>query len=298
MAIVQARPARVLCLFRLRRTIRNVLAACVLHVAAGAQVPGQAAVDAALRNTQASAVVLDVTTGNTLARYGGSANALPGSTLKPFLLAAALQKGIVTATITVSCRGGLKLDGRNLACTHPREMTVFAAQDALAYSCNTWFAQLADHMTPIVLSDALRSYGFRVGGRADSRSERVLLTLGLAGVHTSAEELAAAYRRLAVQMSEAPQTSGLRVVEAGLVGSVRYGMAHEAAVDGVSLAGKTGTASEAGQAWTHGWFAGIVYASAKGKPMAVLVVFVPRGSGADAAGLARRILEVEKDRAE
>jgi len=102
MAIVQARPARVLCLFRLRRTIRNVLAACVLHVAAGAQVPGQAAVDAALRNTQASAVVLDVTTGNTLARYGGSANALPGSTLKPFLLAAALQKGIVTATITVS----------------------------------------------------------------------------------------------------------------------------------------------------------------------------------------------------
>jgi len=88
---------------------------------------------------------------------------------------------------------------------------------------------------------------------------------------------------LSQQFGEAP------VVKRGLEGAVAYGMAHNAATDGLAVAGKTGTASDAGQAWTHGWFAGI---ASRGAQRVVVVLYVPRGNGADAASLAHRFFEL------
>jgi cell division protein FtsI/penicillin-binding protein 2 len=62
-------------------------------------------------------------------------------------------------------------------------------------------------------------------------------------------------------------------------------MAHEASTAGMTIAGKTGTASDAGEAWTHGWFAGI---ASQETGRVVVVIYVPRGNGADAAALAHR----------
>jgi cell division protein FtsI/penicillin-binding protein 2 len=70
-----------------------------------------------------------------------------------------------------------------------------------------------------------------------------------------------------------------------LRGSVQFGMAHNAAVDGMEVYGKTGTAADPGGSKTHGWFAGITVL--EGHPR-VLVVYLPNASGADAAALARR----------
>jgi hypothetical protein len=103
--------------------------------------------------------------------------------------------------------------------------------------------------------------------------------LGLEDVEVTPAQLARAYFRLAAQLDEVP------VVRRGLEGSIAYGMAHNAATPGLTIAGKTGTASDAGQAWTHGWFAGI---ASRGAERVVVVVYVPRGNGADAAGMAHR----------
>ncbi|RXH58614.1 penicillin-binding transpeptidase domain-containing protein [Granulicella sibirica] len=242
-----------------------------------------------LAGTNASAILLDVQTGRTIATFGRTGiPSTPGSTLKPFLLLAALKEGIVTEHTTVECRGILTIDDRghprNLACTHPRTTTIFAAQAALAYSCNTYFARLAARMSPTQLTQSLSNFGIRTQP-IDDPNQRILQALGLFSVKVSAEQLARAYALLAREFTSA-HSNPANIVHQGLLDSVSFGMADNAAVPGLTLAGKTGTASDPGRPWTHGWFAGIV----EDAPATVLVVYVPHGSGADAATLARTIL--------
>jgi membrane peptidoglycan carboxypeptidase len=107
---------------------------------------------------------------------------------------------------------------------------------------------------------------------------RVLAVLGLVGVSVTPKELARSYRELLLHVpAEGTVARGLRE-------SVEYGMANPARVRGVTVLGKTGTASAAGQAWTHGWFAGAV----PGKM--VVAIYVPHGDGGTAAALAAEFL--------
>ncbi len=255
----------------------------------------QRAMDASLSGTDAVAVVLDGGDGRLIAadregEAGWKASA-PGSTLKPFFLAVALRQGRVRAETTVACHGDLRIAGRALACTHPREVNVLNAEQALAYSCNTWFASLARRFTPGDAADVLRSYGFgsRTGLVATDAAGEVrtprndtevqLLVLGLDDIRVTPAQLARAYFRLGRELDRTP------VVRRGLEASIAYGMAHNAATTATTIAGKTGTASDAGEAWTHGWFAGI---ARRGGESVVVVIYVPHGNGADAAGLAHR----------
>jgi cell division protein FtsI/penicillin-binding protein 2 len=267
----------------------------VLPAGATGSGAAQRALDAALKGTAAVAVVLDGNDGRLLAAErpdeAGRQASAPGSTLKPLFLAAALRRGSVSAETTVVCHRNLRIAGRDLACTHPRDRNILDAETALAYSCNTWFANLATRFTPEQAVEVLRAYGF--GNRPElfeaqsagvvrkpvSQAGVQLLVLGLVDVEVTAAQLAQAYYRLGQGFDAAP------VVRRGLEGSVAYGMAHNAATAGVTVAGKTGTASEAGRAWTHGWFAGI---ATRGTERVVAVICVPRGDGADAAMLAHR----------
>lgn len=256
--------------------------AVLLAVGAPAQaVPAAAALRQALRGTQASAVVLEIRNGRVLARWGVPRRGAPGSTLKPLLLAYALDHGIVSAGTEVYCRRELHVGNRDLACTHPRDRTVFTAESALAESCNTWFAELARRFSGPDLEAALA--GVHVPhARMDAAdvTQRQLAVLGLDGVSTSPLELARAYRGLL----RLPTRGG--PVSRGLAESVNVGMASPAAVPGLNILGKTGTASDHGQRWTHGWFAG-------GIPGRwVLVIYVPRGDGGTAARLARQFFRV------
>jgi cell division protein FtsI/penicillin-binding protein 2 len=253
-----------------------ILTVLALTLSASAQ---QAALDRVLRGTQASAILLDVPTNRILAESGPPALALPGSTLKPFFLLAALSNGLVQPSTTVECRGTLTVAGRNLACTHPRTQTVFDARSALAYSCNTWFAHLAERMTPAQLRQSLIPFGLPFASPLETPEARSLAVLGLTAARVTPLQLARAYRLLALHPN--PTVAG------ALADSVQFGMADNARTP--NLAGKTGTARDPGRSWTHGWFAGIV--SPPGKPQQVLVVYVPSGSGADAATVAQRILK-------
>jgi penicillin-binding protein 2 len=258
----------------------------------------QRALDEALSGTSAVAVVLDGHDGRLIATVrteeAGKLASAPGSTLKPLFLADALRQGRVSAETTVVCHGNLRIAGRDLACTHPRDVNVLDAERALAYSCNAWFASLATRFTPQQAADVLRAYGLgsRPGLVGDespgevrtpsSEAELQLLVLGLEDVKVTPTQLARAYFRLGRDFDQEP------VVRRGLEGSIAYGMSHNAATTGVTIAGKTGTASDAGQAWTHGWFAGI---ASRGEMRVVVVIYVPHGNGADAAGLAHRFFE-------
>ncbi len=237
--------------------------------------PAQTALRDALRGTQASAIVLDAQTGAVIARVGPNREAAPGSVLKPLLLAYALEHGIVRAETSVYCRRNLRIGALALPCTHPADQVVFTASSALAESCNTWFAEMGRRFTSAQLEAALQGTRLPHRSMADADvEERQLAMLGLRGVTASPMLLAEAYRRLLARMPA--------VVAEGLRDSVRYGMADPAAVPGVEILGKTGTASDPGQAWTHGWFAGAV------PGRFVVVVYAPHGDGGTAARIAGR----------
>lgn len=248
--------------------------------ASGADVA--AALASALRGTQASGVVVDAGTGAVLASYGrewaGTPSHSPGSTLKPLLLEYALDHDIVRAEMQVYCHRDLRIAGRLLRCTHPADQPVFTAETALAESCNTWFAQLGRRFTGPQLEAALRVAGLRHSSMNDATAEkRGLAVLGLAGVRISPLELARAYRGLLMRV---PPDG---VVMRGLKASVEYGMANQARIPGATLIGKTGTASDSGEAWTHGWFAGAI------PGRFIVVLYVPQGDGGTAAVLAQSL---------
>ncbi len=130
----------------------------------------QTAVEDALRAagaTRGTAVVLDPRTGDVLAMasrpvfdQGGVAASLergdaplinraisafpPGSVIKPLVLGAALEDGIVTPGAEFACEGRADVGGRAVTCTAQSrgghgEMTV---EQALAASCNVVFAEI------------------------------------------------------------------------------------------------------------------------------------------------------------
>lgn len=249
----------------------------------------QAALSRALRETQATAVVLDVRTGAVLASEGRARRGSPGSAIKPLLLAYALGHGIVRPETEVYCRRDLHVGPHSLPCTHPADHPVFRAQSALAESCNTWFAEMARHFDDLALESALQGTHLpHASVLAAGVEQRELVVLGLRGVTASPPELARAYREMLEQM---PPNGP---VARGLEESVEFGMAHPAQVPGVQILGKTGTATNPGEAWTHGWFAGAL------PGRLIIVVYVPRGDGGTAAGLARMFFAsvVSEDKAQ
>ena len=261
------------------RQSRMLLAVfCTLLPASGVGAASpQAALASALSGTQASGVVLDLHTGASIAVIGAPRPAAPGSALKPLLLQYALDHGIIRSGTQVFCHRAVHIGTIALPCTHPASQDVFTAESALAESCNSYFAELGKRFSGSALEIALRQTGMpHRSVNAASPDERALTTLGLRDVMATPRDLAQAYRSLVLSTpADSPVIAGLR-------GSVDYGMAHAAAIPGLLILGKTGTAANPGEPWTHGWFAGIL------PGRLVLVIYVPHGDGGTAATLARR----------
>src|ERR1700744_5244238 len=253
----------------------------------------QNALDYATRATPAVAVVLDTRTGHVVAavHLNEDVQSAPGSVLKPFFLMHALQRELIHPQTTAMCQRTLSIAGRKADCTHPQSETVFNAEQALAYSCNTYFAEIAKRFTPADAVSTLRDYGVSAASAPATTEQIQLFILGLEGISITPLQLAEAYRKLAMQLEREPFNSPTQAVKQGLEDSVVYGMAHNAYLDGMSIAGKTGTASNPGQTQTHGWFAGFVPAKS---PKVIVVIYLPRGNGADAAHLAQNFFSAYK----
>ena len=264
----------------------------------------QATVKEAARSVpDARILVLEVATNRILAAYqlGDAARTLaaPGSTLKPLVLYSLIAAGQWNPAQRVECNRKLMIAGHGLACPHP-VAPPFDAREGLTWSCNTYFAHMAETLHPGELGQVLRRSGLlgatglaRNEATADFRepqttAEEQLAVLGVVGVRVTPLELAEAYRWLALEMAKYPQSKAAQVVKFGLRDSASYGMADEAHVAGVRVAGKTGTAEDSDSSRTHGWFVGLAPAS---KPLVVVAVFVPAGRGAEAAHLAGVLLK-------
>jgi stage II sporulation protein D len=253
-----------------------------------AETTAQTALSSALRNSPAVGVVLDLKSGQRVAVFrpaeAESIRSSPGSILKPLFLAAALRHQQVQPQSTIFCRRDLHISAGkrdwNLACTHPQTDIAFDAPDALAYSCNRYFANLADRISLEQTAAILEHYGLGQVKTPETREAKELLVLGVAGIAVSPARVATAYRKLALELDD----SRVDAVREGLYNSVRYGMAHNAFVPEMEIAGKTGTASDSMQGSSHGWFAGI---GSFDHERVVMVIYLPSGNGADAARLAQ-----------
>ncbi len=263
-----------------------------------------AVTQAARTYPEARIVVLDVASGRVLAanRFNDAARTLaaPGSTLKPLVLYALVRAQRWSPERRIACDRQLSIAGRHMACTHPAAPP-FDAREALTWSCNSYFAAVAQTLRPGELGQLLRPSGLLsvTGLAADeataefrapqTSAEEELAVLGTAGIRVTPLELAIAYRWLALQLAADAGSQAAQVVRAGIEDSASFGMAGEAGRGGMPVMGKTGTAEGVENSRTHGWFAGLTPVV---KPQAVIVVYLPAGHGADAAHLAGEILKL------
>ncbi len=262
----------------------------------------QREVDSALGNLPGAFVVVNVTSRTVLAAHGMDMASLrleaPGSTLKPFLLMALLETGKLDPKQQFICHKLLRIGSAQLDCTHPAEVRQLDAEEAIAYSCNSYFAQVASRLSASEFVELLRRAGFatpsglvaqeahgRIGLPANLE-ELQLEALGYRGIAVTPLELLEAYRKLALRIRQNDLGVDALVFK-GLEGSVAFGMAHAAWVDGMNVAGKTGTSVARNTQQTHGFFVG--YAPAE-KPEIAVVVFLAQGRGLDAAAVAQPVL--------
>ncbi len=258
----------------------------------------QQAVDRTMAGHAGALVVVEVSSGAILAsnnlQLAAHGLERPGSTVKPFVLMALLDSHKVNAEERLICKRPLLIGRTRMDCTHTADVTELNADDAIAYSCNSYFAQVAPRLTENELVEVFRRAGFdSVSGLTDgeasgrigrplNRVELQLEALGDSGIEVTPLELLEAYRKLALHVRAGEHGP----VFDGLEHSVTYGMAHAVNVEGMRVAGKTGTASSAHNPRTHGFFVG--YAPAE-KPEIVVVVFLARGRGMEAAAVAQPV---------
>lgn len=274
--------------------------------AAGSTPPGPAwkrALDEAARAApDARILVLDVHDGHLLASQhldqAARTLAAPGSTLKPIILYQLLKSGRWDPGHRIACDRSLVVAGHPLTCSHPPALA-FDARAALAWSCNSYFAAVAQALHAGELGATLRPTGLLsatglASGEAVAEFEEPrtpaqtqLALLGVDFIRVTPLELASAYRWLAIELGLHDQSPAARTIRGGLTDSAESGMAQAAHHDAISVAGKTGTAESTGSFRTHGWFAGFAPAT---NPDFVIVVYVPGGRGADAANIAGRLL--------
>ena len=184
-----------------------------------------------------AAVVADIATGKVLAAHRIERPASsPGSTLKPFTLAAWIDAHAGATPPTWACPRQLRLSGRRFDCTHPVLATAPDAAAALAYSCNCYFVHLALQLKPADFARSLRGIAGQVS-TASTPEELQLQAIGEWGIEMTPMELMTAYRRLAQNRNK----PSLAPVFAGLEGAVGFGSAQLAAAPGLQIAGKTGT---------------------------------------------------------
>jgi cell division protein FtsI/penicillin-binding protein 2 len=265
----------------LRRELLATLSACALGHA-----HGSASLEPFFESREGAGILLDVRTRRPIAIHAAAVAsrflAPPGSTLKPFVLAALLRSGKLTATEGLLCPGRLTIAGRSFDCSHPRMDSPMRVETALAYSCNCFVARVAERFAPGELAGELARAG-RIR-QATGRDAVRLLALGEDGILTTAAELAMAYRSLALLAGRAE----MQPIVAGMEGAVEYGTGQRARVAGAKVAGKTGSVrTEAGA--PIAWFAGFL--PSRAPEVVVTVMLQGHSGGSDAAPVAGRILE-------
>ena len=124
----------------------------------------QEAADAALPNHEGTIIVMDPRTGRVRATVNPTAAysqaLLPGSAIKPFTTLAALRAGLIDEDSRTACPGRFTGLNFSLACVHADHLPPFNPSQAIAYSCNYYFATLGQRLGRDKLIATLRDFDF------------------------------------------------------------------------------------------------------------------------------------------
>ena len=297
----------------------------------------QDATSAALGGRFGGVAVLRPRTGEILALSGIAASAPqpPGSTFKIITLAAALDAKVAKRSDEFPVRTAAVLEGVELENANEESCGGTLAM-SFAHSCNSVFGPMGAELGAKRLVAAAERFGFNeeptlevagtpsippadeigddlaVGSTAIGQGRVLTTPLHLAGV-ASAIATGGMYTRPTLlrgatgRRTRATQAASARTVREYMRAVVRYGTGTAAAIPGVPVAGKTGTAEltttqpdedapppapgevvdEAAD--TDAWF--VAFAPARRPRLTVAVLLVGQGAGgATAAPLARQVL--------
>lgn len=209
----------------------------------------------------------------------------PGSLVKLATVVAAVEGGLVDEQTRISCPRTVVVDGRPLPCAHQDLHRPLSAAEALACSCNGFFAIVARRLSRQSLDAVLVRLGLPPLAPGVSV---VSGSIGVGGVRATPPQLLEAFLRVVgssrreVGMPEAAR----RILRAGTELAARTGTASALAAAGFSGLAKTGTAPMAG-----GVYAGLVTAVVNTElPTHAIVVVAPGAAGSDAAEIAAQLL--------
>jgi hypothetical protein len=232
-------------------------------------------------------LVLDLPSGRTLSAVQPDLLATrlsAGPILQAAALAAALESGIVSPDTAFTCRRRITVDGRQLLCNHPDAGGPMSPAQALAGSCNDFFASIGQRLPRETLTAMTSVLGL---GGIPATTSMPLAAVGLDGLQANPEQLLRALVRVA------DVTAGVRlrretrdVLLAGLRAAARQGSARaigDRAIDALAVAWTTPAAGGGSQ--------GVALAiSPSAHWSRGVAVLLPGGSGSDAAGVAGETL--------
>ncbi|MPZ97983.1 MAG: hypothetical protein GEU80_01385 [Dehalococcoidia bacterium] len=247
----------------------------------------------------------------------------PGSTFKTVTLAAGVEYGLVGPDSPAECPEQIFIEGVSIVSRNePPGQRTEDVTDAYAYSCNTFFAQLGVELGEGRFTEMSGAFGLTeavpfelptAAGRLSSTPGFLGRDAGLAASAFGQGELQVTPLHLALVtaavanggevpeprlfLDDRPSTwrramlpSTARAVAAMMERGVEAGWASTAAIPGVRVAGKTGSAEVAPDDTSHALF--IAFAPVDDPQIAVAVVKERAGSGSQQAGpVARAIME-------
>src|SRR5580765_1380807 len=121
------------------------------------------AATAALGGREGTIIVLDAQTGRVRALVSPKAAyaqaQMPGSAMKPFTALAALRLGLIDESSRSVCPGRFTGLSFSLPCTHTDHLPPFSPAQAIAYSCNYYFATLGQRLGREKLIATAREFG-------------------------------------------------------------------------------------------------------------------------------------------
>ncbi|HEX6649311.1 MAG TPA: SpoIID/LytB domain-containing protein [Pyrinomonadaceae bacterium] len=247
----------------------------------------------------------------------------PGSTIKPFTALALLREGKVTPDTRMRCRHKYKRTDVVDTCSHPAKLPPFNPSEAIAYSCNYYFATFGERLDQDSFSRMLADFGFGQTTGIDVGDEEAgVLARGRwqpesavgegAFLQVTPIQLGMAYAalfnggKLWTPTLKSAGTPKLRAqlqindkeratLLSGMRGAVTFGTAEKAELASLSsfVIGKTGTSTPLQGFRPQGWFTGIAFApNTKAEPadaQLLVVVYLKNGHGSEAAEVSRSI---------
>lgn len=215
----------------------------------------------------------------------------PGSILKLPALVAALNAGTVTPGTRVPCRGEARVGGHVVRCSHPRQRHALGPSEALALSCNVWFATIGSRLPRARFDAVLTALGLPP---SPGDAPMPLAVTGLRATSVPPLALLEALRRVVTGAPGVDLTDAAhRIVMDGLRGAALYGTADAFGDRGLDAAAKTGTADAPGGG-VHGL---VVAAWPATAPAYGLVLMAAGAAGTNAAQLAAEIAAAQRTRA-